>query len=103
MARRFQFGLRNLLWAVFWLCLSGASFSTLKMLLHDRSLPPREPPLLYVLYGVYFWSLIFMMFWSPIVAIGAFVGRTKRAMLIGAVVVPLLVIVSLMALMPTVQ
>jgi hypothetical protein len=86
MARRFQFNLSNLLRSTAWLSLSGGAFACLRTFLHHYPLPPHD----------WWWqanfiyhSLIFIMFWSPMVALGALFGRTKRAMMIGIFAAPI--------------
>jgi hypothetical protein len=96
MVRWFQFSLGNFLRAAFWLSLSCAAFSCLRAFLHSFPLPPHD----------WWWQasiighfLIFVMFWSPMVALGALFGRTKRAMVIGVFAAPVTcVLVAVIAL-----
>jgi hypothetical protein len=87
MARWIRFSLGNLLSAVFWLSLSGAAFSCLRVFLQRYPLPPHD---WWWQANIIYYVLIFVMFWSPMVAFGALFGRTKRAMVIGIFAAPVM-------------
>jgi hypothetical protein len=78
--RGFRFRLQNLLWTTFWVCAWAAALSHLITFVRDH-----RP-----LQGIPWWSLtlhvwfpLFIVVWSPAVAIGALFNRARRGALIG--------------------
>jgi len=100
MSKQLQFKLRNILWAIFWLSVSGGSFSFLKCHWHYDPLPSQQfpvwmtPPIVLL--------LAHLVVWSPFVAVGALLGYTKRGMIAGLVAI-LLFWILLWIRIPTVR
>lgn len=80
--RRFQFSVKNLLWATFWVCIWAAAFSFLKTFLSAHR-PIGNLPWLTSASAV--WFPAFLIICTPVIAIGAFFGRTRRGALIGVI------------------
>jgi hypothetical protein len=85
---------------MFWLCVSGAAFAGLRSLLPFRPSPSSQPTMFY---QYLFLMLLFISFWSPFVAVGALMNNTKRAMIYGAIAVPILYLVFIVATLLTVR
>ncbi len=83
MAQRIQFGLRNVLWATFWVSVSCTAFYVLSG--PDLRIPNKSA------LAVEF-SLIFVGLWAPLVAIGALLGHTVRYMAVGGLFIALLLV-----------
>src|SRR5262245_49612875 len=97
MVANFQFSLRNLLWAAFWLSVSGASYSFVHSFSHDNRFRTGEWPMSF---GAIALPFIFLVFWSPFVAVGILIGRVQRAMVVGAIASPLIYLIILWATLP---
>jgi hypothetical protein len=83
MKPRFQFSLRNALWAMFWASVCGASFSVLPWLIRSPYAPWGWPRPLYELLCT---ALIYLFVASPFVAIGFLFGRPVVGVVVGSVV-----------------
>src|SRR5947207_6138219 len=81
--RHFRFSLANAIRATAWLCLSAGSYCFLASHWHYDFYPSRQWP--HWMAPWLFISLVFLVAWSPIVAVGALFGQTKRRMLAGIV------------------
>jgi hypothetical protein len=79
MERRFQYGVRSLLWAMFWLSVVGGAFTYFSSLGYDRLSP--IPHL--VLFGA-FLIVTFLFVAAPCMAIGALFERSNLGLAIGA-------------------
>jgi hypothetical protein len=98
--KKLQFSLANALRATTWLCVSAGSYAFLASHRNYDPLASRQWP-----HWMPWWlfiSLVFLIAWSPIVAVGALLGHTKGGMVAGLGFVVLLVLVALMNL-PRVQ
>jgi hypothetical protein len=79
MEQRFQYSVRSLLWAMFWVSIIGSAFTYFSSLTYDRLSP--FPHL--ILFGA-FLVLTFLFVAAPCLAIGALFERTKLGLAIGA-------------------
>ena len=79
MEQRFQYGVRTLLWAMFWLSIAAGAFSYLGRLRYAHLSPIPH----FILFGV-FLVLTFLFVVTPCMALGALYDRTKLGLAIGA-------------------
>jgi hypothetical protein len=93
-----RFSLANALRATAWLCVSAGSF--LFMLRHSLHELFQQSQWLVMSLDL---SLPFLMVWSPMVAVGALFGQTKRSMVVGLALIILYLFVGLAFFAPRVQ
>ena len=98
LVKHLQFSLANALRATAWLCVFVGSFSFLLRHSHHDRFPWPQWVTLWL-----FLSLSFLSAWSPIVAVGALFGQTKRGMVVGLVLAVLYLLVACTIFPPTVR
>jgi hypothetical protein len=75
-----RFNVRNLLWTTFWVCVWGGALA------HLRTWVPSHRPLQQLSWWtmlVAVWSPLFLVIWTPAVAIGALFSRTRLGAIVG--------------------
>jgi hypothetical protein len=91
MSKHFQFSLRNLFWAIFWLSLCGASWSLLQTVRHYHFSSSEQ-------FLVFKTSLCVLCAATPCFALGAFTGEATTG-IIGGVVIGTLTLLVILVLM----
>ena len=90
--QRFRFRVRNLLWTTFWVCIWAAALSHLITFVRNHR-PLQGLPWWILLTAV--WLPVFIVVWTPAIAIGALFNRTRHGAVIGLIIAAILVAMAL--------